>query len=405
MTEFALPRVLCVDDDQQILDGLARTLRSEFAVTTARGGIAGLAALRDNEPYAVIISDMRMPGMDGLAFLTRATELAADAVRVLLTGDADVALAVDAVNRCGLFRFLLKPVNHEALALALRDAVAQHELIVTERVLLEETLRGSIGALLEALSLADPLVFARATRVRRTVQTLLTAIDAPDAWSIEIAAALSQLGAVSLPPDVVGKLDKGTPLTKEESELVGRVPALSEHLLATIPRLDVVRDAIRLQTKNYDGSGAPDERIAGDELPIGARLLKAAVDIDQLESLGFTPTELVGVMVQRQGMYDPEILQAMQELVQLDAHSMERVPRPMEFARLRVGMVLARDVVDEHGVLLVGRGTEVTAGLLARLNNSEARVHHAIWVTGESTRVQHRSLPKPLPRRSALVRR
>jgi hypothetical protein len=84
---------------------------------------------------------------------------------------------------------------------------------------------------------------------------------------------------------------------------------------------------------------------------------------------------------------------------------MERVPRPMEFARLRVGMVLARDVVDEHGVLLVGRGTEVTAGLLARLNNSEARVHHAIWVTGESTRVQHRSLPKPLPRRSALVRR
>jgi response regulator RpfG family c-di-GMP phosphodiesterase len=296
MSEVERPRVLCVDDDQWVLDGLARTLRREFDVTRARGGIAGLAALRDEEPFAVIVSDLRMPGMDGLAFLARATELAPEAVRILLTGDADITRAVDAVNRCGLFRFLLKPVDHESLTLALHDAVAQHELLVSERVLLAETLHGSVNALVEALALSNPLAFARATRIRRIVSTLLSAIDIADPWTVEIAASLSQLGAVSLPPEVVAKLDKGVPLCREDAELVARVPALSEKLLASIPRLEGIRDAIRLQTKNYDGSGAPQDRIAGEEIPIGARLLKVAVDIDQLESLGFTPTELAGVM-------------------------------------------------------------------------------------------------------------
>ncbi len=382
MTPIPRARVLCVDDEQYVLDALARTLRSDFEVDIALGGVAALEMLQQEAPYAVIVSDMRMPGMDGTTFLARAAEVAPDSVRVLLTGHAELALAVEAVNRCRIFRFLLKPTNHDELMGVLRDAAAQYELVTCERVLLEQTLRGAVAALLEVLSLANPLVFARATRIRRIVTTLLPAVDPKDGWSIEVAASLSQLGAVALPGEVVTKLDCGTPLTREQHQLVDALPALTEQLLTTIPRLDIVRAAIRLQTKNYDGSGSPSDRVAGDEIPLGARLLKVAIDLDQLESLGFTRPESVALMTQRHGAYDPGIMSVLRDLVHLDDVSTAGIPRAIHPAKLRPGMVLARDIMDVNGLLLVGRGAEVTPGLLARIRNVADRVGDEIWVTG-----------------------
>jgi response regulator RpfG family c-di-GMP phosphodiesterase len=382
MTAAPRPRVLCVDDEQHVLDALARTLRSDFDVDVALGGAAALRKLVEEAPYAVIVSDMRMPGMDGTAFLARAAQIAPDSVRVLLTGHGDLALAVEAVNRCRIFRFLLKPTNHDELMAVLHDAAVQHELVTCERVLLAQTLRGAVAALLEVLSLANPLVFARATRVRRIVTTLLPALQLEDGWSIEIAASLSQLGAVALPSEVVTKLDCGTPLTRDQHQLVDGLPALTEQLLATIPRLDAVRSAIRLQTKNFDGTGSPIDRIAGEEIPIGARLLKVAVDLDQLESLGFTRAESVALMTQRRGHYDPELMRVLHDLVRLDELSAAGLPRATPAAKLRPGMVLARDIIDVNGLLLVGRGAEVTPGLIARIRNVADRVGDEVWVTG-----------------------
>ncbi len=382
MTSSARPRVLCVDDEQPVLDALSRTLRSDFDVDDALGGAAALHKIEHGDPYAVIVSDMRMPGMDGTTFLGRAAQLAPDSVRVLLTGHAELALAVEAVNRCRVFRFMLKPTNHDELTGVLHGAAAQYELVTAERVLLEQTLRGSVAALLEILSLANPLVFARATRIRRIVSTLLPAVDTGDYWSIEIAASLSQLAAVALPTDVVTKLDCGTPLTRSQQQLVDGLPALTEQLLATIPRLDTVRAAIRLQAKHFDGTGWPSDRVAGDDLPLGARLLKVAVDLDQLESIGFTRPEAVGLMTQRRGVYDPDLMRVLQDLVRLDELSVEGIPRAVRSLKLRPGMVLARDVIDVNGILLIGRGTGVTPGLIARIRNVADRVGDEIWVTG-----------------------
>ena len=139
-----LPRVLCVDDEPAVLDGLARSLRGQFDLTTATGGAAGLEILRDQGPFAVVLADLRMPGMDGVAFLQRARELAPRAVPVLLTGETDLHTAMGAVNEAHIFGFLSKPCRRSALLQTLQAAVAQHRLLVedqSKQAQLEEHLR------------------------------------------------------------------------------------------------------------------------------------------------------------------------------------------------------------------------------------------------------------------------
>src|SRR5919204_6882078 len=160
------PRILCVDDEEFILDGLRDTLRRAFEVHTATGASEALAMLRkEPDAYAVVLSDMRMPGMFGSEFLREARTVAPNAVRMLLTGYADVDSAIRAVNDAQLFRFLTKPCEPEQLVRACIAALAQHRLITAERVLLEQTLRGSVNALVEVLALASPAAFGRAGRV------------------------------------------------------------------------------------------------------------------------------------------------------------------------------------------------------------------------------------------------
>ena len=124
------------------------------------------------------MSDMRMPVMDGAAVLAQARSARPDTVRILLTGQADLEDAVAAVNNGNIFRFLLKPCPRPVLVQALSDAVEQHRMITAERELLERTLRGSVAALFDVLSLANPLAFARAVRIQQIVLQLIEAIGA-----------------------------------------------------------------------------------------------------------------------------------------------------------------------------------------------------------------------------------
>ena len=157
MGDTVKPRVLFVDDEPDLLAALARILRSEyFQVSTAASGAAALEMLQRSGPYAVIVSDLRMPEMDGVSLLQAARKLAPDTVRVLFTGQPDLERAIAAVNEGEIFRFVTKPSSRVALALMLRGAGEQYQLITAERVLLEHTLRGSIKALTDILGPANP---------------------------------------------------------------------------------------------------------------------------------------------------------------------------------------------------------------------------------------------------------
>src|SRR5262245_61160663 len=200
------PRVLCVDDEPNVVEGLALTLRRKFDVATAEDGPSALALLREEPRTAVVISDMRMPGMDGATFLARVRELLPDTVRILLTGQTDLTSAIRAVNDGQLFRFLTKPCPPSNLLAVVEAAVKQHELQCAERILLEQTLHGSIRALTEVLALTNPLAFGRATRIKAHVSELATKLGLKERWQVEVASMLSQLGCITLPTETVEKL-------------------------------------------------------------------------------------------------------------------------------------------------------------------------------------------------------
>lgn len=359
------PRILCVDDEPHVLDGLVRVLRAEFAVTTAVDGMAGLEALQRQGPFAVVVSDMRMPGLDGVALLRRAREIAPLTVRVLLTGHADLEHAIAAVNQGQVFRFLTKPCPSQMLINGLDAAVQQYRLVTAERELLERTLHGSVKLLTDLLAQTHPAAFGRATRAKQYVSEITLHLGIADRWHIEVAAMLSQIGCVTLPAEIATKVYHAAPLTEEEQAMVDRLPAHTEALLANIPRLEPVREILQYQGKQFDGQGPPRDRVLGEAIPLGARILKPVLDFDVLQARGLSIEEAFNLMRGRHGWYDPEILQAFSE-VRGSAGQRARVLE-LPLRAVEPGMVFLEDVRTLGGLLLIARGQEVTESLAERV--------------------------------------
>jgi len=363
-----LPRVLFVDDEPHILDALRRQLRREFSVQTAVGAAKGLFALGSAEQFEVIVSDYLMPGINGAEFLTAARKVAPDATRMLLTGHTNLSDAAAVVNKGQVFRMLLKPVDHTAMTAALRDCVAQHRLVVSERELLDQTLRGSVKALTDVLSLASPSAFGRASRMRRIASAILDQVAVPDRWAVELAIEMSQLGVISLPPIVAEKMDIGEALTVTEQGMVDQLPAVAVQLISGIPRMAPVAEAIRYSRKGYDGSGEPHDNVSGERIPFGGRLLRLVQDHDALLTHGLSPTVCVATLNADATRYDPTLLSALATASIAAAGSV----RGIFMTDLQSGMILAAAATSRSGVLLVNAGQEITVSLLTRLRNFAA---------------------------------
>jgi response regulator RpfG family c-di-GMP phosphodiesterase len=366
MSEDPRPRILCVDDEKNVLEGLGRTLRTLFIVETAVGGTQGLETLREKGPFVIVISDLRMPLMTGVEFLSRAREFAPDTVRVLLTGQGDIEAAISAVNEGNIFRFLTKPCPTGVLVKALMASAEQYRLVTSERVLLQQTLRGSIKALTDILAITNPAAFGRATRVQQSVSEMMVHFDVGERWPAEVAAMLSQIGYVILPPQTQEKLYASQILTSAELEMVDRVPQVVEQLLANIPRLELVREILRLYSRHFTGETTGTQGTVDENLPWGARALKIAFDHDILESANDEGNHAFDVMRQRIGWYDPTILEAFAELRR---PGKEEVSRDLALDQIAVGMLFGEDVKSAKGLLLVSRGQEATPSLLERVRN------------------------------------
>jgi response regulator RpfG family c-di-GMP phosphodiesterase len=361
------PRILCVDDEENVLEGLTRTLRSLYSVETAVGGTKGLEVLKSKGPFAVILSDLRMPNMTGVEFLYHARRFAPDTVRVLLTGQGDFEAAIGAVNDGNIFRFLTKPCPSGVLVNALIASAKQYQLVTTQRLLLEQTLRGSIKALTDILAHVNPAAFGRATRIQRSVSEMMVHFEIEERWPVEVAAMLSQIGYVTLPADTQEKIYNREPLTSAEQAVVDRVPKVVEQLLGNIPRLELVREILRLYTRQFAGDNQPKGDASGETLPWGARALKLALDYDLLESENNPIRQPFDILRSRVGWYDPVILEAFAELQGSSKQGL-RV-RELSLAEVTAGMLFAEDVKSSKGVLLISRGQEVTPGLLERVRN------------------------------------
>ncbi|GAB4079851.1 response regulator [Modestobacter muralis] len=373
--------ILLVDDEVAILDGLRRQLRREYTVHTATGGAAALEILAAQQ-VTVVVSDMRMPEMDGATFLSKVRTRHPDVGRVLLTGQADTQAAIAAVNQGHVFRFLTKPCPPDVLMDAIGSAVEIHRLATAEKELMASTLRRTVEAFIATLGLAQPVAFARSQRITRTATEVAEALGVEDVWEVEVAAMLAALGSVSLPASVQVKIDSGRPLDPDEAAMQARVPHLSRDLVSAIPRLEAVGAAIGWQRARYDGVGNGPGVPGGEDLPLVTRILKVAVDFEQGRATRPSVQDTIAVLQADAGSHDPAVLAALARCHGA-GHDPEQA-RVVGIGELEEGMLVFDDIRTAGGVLLVGRGTTVTAPLVQRLENFAAREPLAgpILVTG-----------------------
>lgn len=359
-------KVLFVDDDKNILASFKRQFFKKYRVLVADSPLKALEIIRDNGPFAVIISDMRMPQMDGVEFLTKTKELHPDSVRVILTGHADMESAIGAVNKGNISRFLTKPCPKDDLSLALEACIRQYRLIKAEKELLQGTLRGSINVLTEILSLTNPEAFGRASRIKRIVKWLAKHLKVPDVWRYELAAMLSQIGCVALPSSTMEKIYAGQKLNPEERQVFEMHPQLAKNLLQNIPRMDKVAAMISYQEKHFSGAGIPVDQVKGKQIPLGARILKVALDYDLLESRGLSKAKIYKTMKEQTGVYDPRVLSGLEVFLGEEAKYEVRV---LPLAKIKPGMLFGQEVRASNGLLLVARGQETSRTLMLRLKN------------------------------------
>ncbi|MCA9280246.1 MAG: response regulator [Phycisphaeraceae bacterium] len=362
--------ILYVDDEPFILDACKRSLGRKYNITIAAGPVDGLAAIRNQGPFAVILTDMRMPEMNGVEFICAARKLSPDSVCMMLTGNADQQTAIDAINDGDVFRFLTKPCQNELLASAFDAAIKQHKLVTAEKELLQRTLVGSIRALMEALELVSPRAFSRANRIKPIVQLLCTELQLDNQWQYTLAAMMSQIGCITLPPELIEKVHTGQRTTDAERTMYRAHPQHGQRLIEHIPRLDRCARMIGGQFKPYGSGGTPKPNTAEGACEIGAQMLRVATDYDAHIQSGLSRQETLEKMESQSKEYNPNLLAILQVCSAMTLNNQRHYDtKQINADDLTTEMIADEDITTQAGVLLVSKGSEITKALMERLRN------------------------------------
>jgi len=318
-------RVLLVDDEPLVLEGLRRSVSTEFAADLAEGPEEGLAKLKEDGPYPVVVSDMRMPGMDGAEFLAEVRTVSPDSIRVMLTGHSDMEIAVRAVNEGQIFRFLTKPVTPKTLLATLRACVAQYHAARLEKEqlkiaidALEQLDLGTLTALARAIDAKSAWTAGHSERVTNLALKMADAMGLP-AKSLEImhrGGLLHDIGKIGTPLAV---LDKPGALEPEEVQIMRDHVKIGVRILEPIP---CFREALPMVAQHHewlDGSGYP-AGLAGENISLHARILAVADCYDAIVSdrpyrKGLPKQQALEILIQRSGtQFDPVIIEVFTRL-------------------------------------------------------------------------------------------
>jgi DNA-binding response OmpR family regulator len=360
-------KILFVDDDPDTLDGYKCILSPGFKIDIADGAANAFAAIEENGPYSVVISDMRMPLMTGAEFLGQVRLRASDTVRMLLTGETDLSSAIEAVNQGNIFRFLTKPCKPDVLRNAITAGIKQYRLITSERELLEKTLVGSIKVLTDVLSAASPEAFGRSTRIVHYVRHIMSKSTLLSPWCIEAAATLSQLGCITLESDIMQRAYAGVKLTTEEQARFDAHPQAAMELLKNIPRLESAAWIIGQQLKRDIPEAESDfPGCSSTELLLGAKILKLAVAFEESQFNFPSKSGALASLRSRSNEFEPSLVNALRDLPTDNA---DKQLCRVSTSRLRTGMILDQEIKSDQGVLLVAKGQELTGALIMRLAN------------------------------------
>lgn len=315
------PSLLCVDDDPDILSAMKRQLHMKYKVFTANDGVEGLSVLSDNKHISVVISDMRMPKMNGATFLTKVKERSPHTVRILLTGQSDIDAAIDAINDGEIFRFLMKPCEQNELLETIDTAVNEHQLLTLEDDLLNKTLYGSTGLIDLILHSVQPIAHRIATRIQSYVVYMATELKLSNVQQYQSAAALAMLGCLNLSNDKLEKIYSGTPRSDEDYAALIKHLTAGWNLVAKISNLKLMRQII-LQLK--EGYVHPDLRTTALEPDFihisAAQLIHIAIEFDHALALSGSAQAAIESM-RAQHVYDEKVLAILQAYkLQSNAH-------------------------------------------------------------------------------------
>jgi len=365
MNRQNLPRVLCVDDEARVVEGLVPHLRKEYDVRTALSGAAGLQLLKEMGGAAVVLFDMRMPEMDGATFLHHVMHFYPDATRMLLTGEPGQDAAVAAVNKAQIFRFLKKPCPPAELKVAVEAGVMQYRMVTAERTVLKETLVGCINALVDVLAITNPVAFGRASRIKRLAMGFAEALGRQEFWQLEAAAMFSQLGYLSLPIELVEKLYCGEFLSPEEKILASGAPEVATRLLQNIPRLEPITEILAALNE----SDAHLAQLGDGAIGVGARILALVTDYSSLLTRGQTMSAAIQKLRGRSSRYGQELFEQFVQHLAANAESAQSDTQEVPLRSVQPGMIIMQDVRTAMGTLLVPQGFEVTSVFLERIRH------------------------------------
>lgn len=383
-------KVLLVDDEPNVLSGYKRQLYKRFEMEFAGSGPEALEKIANaTEPFAVIISDMRMPGMDGVELLLKVKTASPKSTRIMLTGNADFSTALSAVNQGSIFRFLTKPCSGDDLALALMAGIRQYRLVIAEEQLLRQTLQGSISVLTEILSLNDPEAFNKVSRIKELLRRACVALFMDLTWELEAAVMLAPIGFVTLPHEVRSKAAAGRGMSADEAQMLTEVPDIGHRLLSQIPRLEGVARLIQKSRMRLWDSTPRTDAAADEELSAEAKILSILSDFVELEvEKKLSPAEAHATLTLRSGWYDPELLEKLREPL---VGQSGRTVAQAAVVEVRAKELIPDDVLlaDVHTIddrMLLAAGTRLNHAFLERINN-----YRRLVGVKEPIRVQRKS--------------
>lgn len=403
--------ILCVDDEPNILSALRRLFRPQgYTVKVAGSGAEGLAVI-DAEQVDLIISDMRMPGMDGAAFLAEACKRQPDAVRLLLTGYADMESTIAAINAGHIARYISKPWNDQDVLLTVREALerralqrektrlealtqAQNEELRSLNASLEQKVEArtvelrsaheklkqnfltSIRVFSNLIELREGAVCGHSRRVADLARKLAVRLGMKptEVQDVMLAGLLHDVGKIGLPDELLSK-----PVSHMSGDELGqwrKHPTAGQNALMGLENLRQAATYIRAHHERWDGQGFPD-RLSGLTIPYGARIIAVANDFDglQIGTLSprrLKPEEAVAFIQQNRGKrYCPQVVDAFLEIMGTN-EQMTLPGHEIGSNALRPGMVLARDLVGKDGVMLLAADFVLDENLIRQLRELEA---------------------------------
>ncbi len=356
-------RVLFVDDDPALLQGLKRKFHKEFDLTVAESALEGVRCLEKKGPFSVVVSDQNMPQVKGTTFLAKIAKHFPLTVRVLFTGNNDQETAVSAVNDGAVFKFLNKPCTSDEILEVVKQAHAHHLMLKNERLILEETLTGSINLLTDMLSMTHPKAFQRANLVHTWAVKAAKFLDIDDVWELEVASKLWPLSYLLLPDDLIAKRNAGEDLNTEDHKLLAASYLSISQLLNNIPRVSEISRILLLSCDGACQAVAPEAR------PKSALLLQLLINASFYADLRTGSVELKHLDKLSNGLapVSQSIFALLRGILSDQTDASNAVLKEVEAFYLLEGDVLVEDLHDSSGRLLLAAGQNVTKSVISKL--------------------------------------